>query len=96
MNFQILTLFPQMIESGLTEGVVGQAFKKNRLSYELINPRDFAEDVHRSVDDRPYGGGDGMVMLPQVLEAAFKARSCQEDHVIYMSPQGQTLNEKNK
>ncbi|MFN9067752.1 MAG: tRNA (guanosine(37)-N1)-methyltransferase TrmD, partial [Bdellovibrionales bacterium] len=94
MNFQVLTLFPQLIESVLSEGVVGQAFKRKMLGLDLINPRNFAEDIHRSVDDRPYGGGDGMVMLPQVLSTALMARPCHADHVIYMSPQGQTLNEK--
>jgi tRNA (guanine37-N1)-methyltransferase len=94
MNFQILTLFPQMIESALLDGVVGQAFKRKLLGLELINPREFSNDVHRSVDDRPFGGGDGMVMLPDVLCTALQARKVHEDHVIYLSPQGQVLNEK--
>lgn len=94
MNFQILSLFPEMIESYLKEGVVGSAYKNNRFTLQVINPRSFATDAHRSADDRPFGGGDGMVMMPEVMEAALNARAEKNDHVVYLSPQGSHLTEK--
>jgi len=94
MKFQIVTLFPKLIESYLAEGVVAQAAKKQIFSLECLNPRDFAYDGHRSVDDRPFGGGDGMVMLPEVLEKTLDARSDPSGPVIYLSPQGPHLTEK--
>ncbi len=94
MNFQILSLFPEMIQSYLQEGVVGSAFKKNLFSLQLINPRDFSVDNHKSVDDRPFGGGDGMVMMPETMELALESRLEKADHVVYLSPQGSALNEK--
>lgn len=93
MKFQILTLFPKLVESYLSEGVVQQAWKKNLFQFALINPRDFASDNHKSVDDRPFGGGDGMVMLPEILEKALRARPWKEGKVIYLSPQGKPLTE---
>ena len=93
-RFEILTLFPEMMNAFFAQGVVGQAVKRNILAYNLVNPRDFTADTHRTVDDRPYGGGDGMVMLCDPLEAAL--RSILDQHevkplVLYMSPQGQPL-----
>lgn len=93
MKFQILSLFPKFIESYLSEGVVQQALKKNLFEYAIINPRDFASDNHKSVDDRPFGGGDGMVMLPEILEKALSSRPWTEGKVIYLSPQGKPLTE---
>lgn len=93
MKFQILTLFPKLIDSYLSEGVVQQALKKNLFEYALINPRDFATDNHKSVDDRPFGGGDGMVMLPEILEKALSSRPWPQGKVIYLSPQGKPLTE---
>lgn len=77
MIFEVVTLFPEMV-TGMTDvGVVGAAFKKNLLTLTTINPRDFTGDVHRSVDDRPYGGGDGMVMMIEPLERALTALKAQ-------------------
>lgn len=93
IHFQILSLFPQIFQAVLQEGVVGSAFQKKICQLHLINPRDFSDDSHRSVDDRPFGGGDGMVMRPEILEKALNARPNQGDHVIYLSPQGTPLTE---
>lgn len=76
-------------------GVTGRAVQQNRLALATFNPRDYTRDVHRTVDDRPYGGGPGMVMMAEPLEAAIvdaKGGTGQEAVVVYMSPQGQTLN----
>lgn len=91
--FQVITVFPEMIENITASGVVGQARKKNLIEVSSINPRKFATDVHNSVDDRPFGGGDGMIMLAEPLEKAiFEAREkAPAARVIYLSPQGRPL-----
>lgn len=92
MRFQVVTLFPELIAAGAGAGLLGQAVKKGLLSVSTIQPRDFATDAHRSVDDRPFGGGDGMIMMPEVLEACVaRARADGPGRVVYLSPQGKTL-----
>jgi tRNA (guanine37-N1)-methyltransferase len=93
MNFSVITLFPEMVESVVSGGVVGRASKRSLMSMRCINPRDYAEDVHRTVDDRPYGGGPGMVMRSDCLLKAIRAEREKfgDCKVIYMSPQGKPL-----
>lgn len=100
MKVQVLTLFPELIEQAIQYGLMGQAVKKKLLEVSALNPRDFAEGVHKAVDDRPYGGGDGMVMsyLPlakglQSLGISVKSERPpgNSPQVIYLSPQGKTL-----
>lgn len=95
MKFQVITLFPEMIEAMTSSGVLGQAQNKNLLQVSTINPRKFTSDVHKTVDDRPFGGGDGMVMLAEPLVKAIgEANSeTEEAYVVYMSPQGAPLNQ---
>jgi len=90
MRFGIITLFPEMFAAVTDNGVVGRAVKQNMLSLQCINPRDFTEDKHRTVDDRPYGGGPGMLMKVEPLEKALVAMKAKlpSAKVIYMSPQG--------
>src|SRR5690606_13564345 len=73
LRFHIITLFPHLFESFRRSGVVGQALEKGIFSLELINPRDFTLDAHKTVDDRPYGGGDGMILKPEPLERALSS-----------------------
>jgi tRNA (guanine37-N1)-methyltransferase len=73
MKISIITLFPSMIEGFLTESIVGKAVKKGMVELELINLRDFAKDTYGSVDDRPYGGGAGMVLRVDVLHACLQS-----------------------
>lgn len=73
MHFQFISLFPEMIAESLAAGVVSQAIHAGKITYGITNPRQFAAGVHKSVDDRPYGGGDGMVMLPEILDESTKA-----------------------
>lgn len=95
MKIQIVTLFPELIAAASSSGVLGGAVKKGLLSVDCIQPRDFATDLHRSVDDRPFGGGDGMIMMPEILEACVKrARESGPTRVIYLSPQGPRLDDK--
>jgi tRNA (guanine37-N1)-methyltransferase len=91
-RFQVITLFPEMVQASMSAGVFAQALKKGLLELSTINPRDFTTDVHRTVDDRPFGGGDGMIMLAEPLEAAIaKAKAVQAAKVVYLSPHGTPL-----
>jgi tRNA (guanine37-N1)-methyltransferase len=93
----IITLFPDMFTALTSEGVVSRAFKNGMVDVKFWNPREFTSNVHQTVDDRPYGGGPGMVMMAAPLAAAIDAaRSRQSSlghvpHVIYLSPQGKKL-----
>ena len=94
MKFDILTLFPEMFVS-LEQSVIGRASQKKLIEINLINIRDFSKDKHKKVDDTPYGGGAGMVMMPDVVYNAYNSISQKEKaKVIYLSPQGKTLNQK--
>lgn len=90
MWFGVITLFPEMFQA-LQVGITGRAIKDQLLHLELWNPRDFAQDKYQTVDDRPYGGGAGMVMMAPPLQAAIQAAkqaSPKKPSVIYLSPQG--------
>lgn len=91
--YQVITVFPDLVESFGQSGVVGQARKKGLLRIETLNPRRFTQDVHQSVDDRPFGGGDGMVMLAEPLAQSIEACRAQrpQARVLSMSPQGKVL-----
>ena len=93
MKFDILTLFPEMFEP-LRYSIIGKAVEKKLIDINLINIRDFSKDKHKKVDDTPYGGGAGMVMRPDVVYDAFNFVKTENCKVIYMSPQGKTLNQK--
>ncbi|MCB1639573.1 MAG: tRNA (guanosine(37)-N1)-methyltransferase TrmD [Thiothrix sp.] len=92
MRFDVITLFPDLVQAVAACGVVGRALERELINLQCTNPRDFTHDVHRTVDDRPYGGGPGMVMKPDVLLAAIQAvRSNNPGPLVYMSPQGRPL-----
>lgn len=95
-QFQVITVFPEMIQAAMSAGVFSQAQKNSLLSLSCINPRDFTTDLHRTVDDRPFGGGDGMIMLPEPLEKSIAQAKLQQPtaKVIYLSPQGKSLTHK--
>ena len=98
MRIEVVTLFPDLVTDAASHGVTGRAREKGLWSLDTSNPRDFATDPHRTVDDRPYGGGPGMVLLAEPLEQAIAAararllqRGVSAPRVIYMSPQGEML-----
>lgn len=93
MKFDVLTLFPEMFEP-LKTSIIGKAVEKKLIEINLVNIRDFSKDKHKKVDDTPYGGGAGMVMRPDVVYRAFQSIQEEKAKVIYMSPQGKTLNQK--
>lgn len=94
MQFGIISIFPEMFQALTDQGVCGRAVSKGLVSVECWNPRDFTMDKYQTVDDRPYGGGPGMVMKTEPLKLAIeaaKAKLGSDSKVIYLSPQGQTL-----
>ena len=93
MKFDVLTLFPEMFDC-LNQSVIGRAVEKELIDINLVNIRDFSNNKHKKVDDTPYGGGSGMVMMPDVVYRAFQSVQSEKAKVIYMSPQGKTLDQK--
>ena len=94
MKFDVLTLFPEMFEP-LKQSILGRASKNHILEFNFINMRDFSKDKHQKVDDTPYGGGAGMVIMPNIVYDAYSSITDRENaKVIYLSPQGKTLNQK--
>jgi tRNA (guanine37-N1)-methyltransferase len=94
MRFDIVTLFPEMIRDAASYGVTGRAIEQGIVNLVLWNPREYTRDRYRTVDDRPYGGGPGMVMKLEPLREAIKAARRADDVrplVVYLSPQGRTL-----
>ncbi len=97
----VVSLFPEMFEAVSRHGVTGRAVEKGRIALEFWNPRDYATDRHRTVDDRPYGGGPGMLMKVDTLRAAIHAArqraaeaTGQRPRVVYLSPQGRRLDQR--
>lgn len=98
MQFDVVTLFPEMFAALTQSGVTRRAFEQGKCGLSLWNPRDFTTDNHRTVDDRPYGGGPGMVMMARPLEATINAAKQRQTElglaaprVVFMSPQGRPL-----
>ena len=94
--FGVVSLFPDMFAPFTQQGVIGRAVKSGTLSVDTFNPRDFTHDRHRTVDDRPYGGGPGMLMMVKPLTDAIQAAKKvggENSKVIYLSPQGKPLDQ---
>lgn len=89
-----MTLFPGMFPSVMDASMMARAQEKGLLDWGCVNPRDFAEDKHRKVDDRPFGGGPGMLMMAEPLEKAIKSVKKKKSKTILLSPQGKTFNDK--
>jgi len=94
MRFDVISLFPDMFDA-LRLGVTGRAIERELVQLVLWNPRDYSKDVHRTVDDRPYGGGPGMVMMVEPLLKAIEAakQAAPASKVIYLSPQGRQFDQ---
>lgn len=97
MRFDVVTLFPDMVLSASAYGVTGKAIENGLVGLAAWNPRDYTHDKHRTVDDRPYGGGPGMVMKYQPLRDAVQAAKAEHlrnaAKVVYLSPQGQRIDQ---
>ena len=97
MRIALISVFPQMLALVRDIGVTGRAVRDGRLELAAVNPRDFTTDRHRSVDERPYGGGPGMLMRPEPLAAAIDAgrrRVGEQAPVVYLSPQGRRFDDR--
>ena len=103
MRFDIMTLFPDMVDYILSESIIGRARKNNFIDVRLHNIRDYSEDKHRRVDDTPYGGGKGMLMMAPPIYNCYSAIldnqkaegiECETRRVVYMSPAGKVLTQK--
>lgn len=93
----VISLFPEMFDAITQQGVIGRAIKNGTIEFHSWNPRDFTHDKHRTVDDRPYGGGPGMLMMVQPLTDAIQAAKAEAGEgvkVIYLSPQGRKLDQQ--
>jgi tRNA (guanine37-N1)-methyltransferase len=92
-EFVVITLLPEILAGFSSSGVVGQALSRGLLGYRTVNPREFAEDTYKTVDDRPFGGGDGMVLTASpVLQAVRSVERSPRRRVIHLTPQGSVLN----
>jgi tRNA (guanine37-N1)-methyltransferase len=94
MKIDFVTLFPGMFPSVMDASMMARAKDKGLLEWSCVNPRDFTEDKHHKVDDRPFGGGPGMLMMVEPLEKAIKSVRKKKSRVIFLSPQGKTFNDK--
>ncbi len=94
MNFDIVTLFPEIIEAFFTNSIMARSVQSGAISYNLINFRDWAQDKHKSCDDAPYGGGAGMVIKPEPLGRALEAITAKDKRVIYPTPSGKPFTQR--
>ncbi len=96
MRFDVISLFPELVKETAKTGVTGKAFERGIAELAVWNPRNFTHDVHRTVDDRPYGGGPGMVMKVEPVRDAIRAAQQADSRaakVVFLSPQGKRLNQ---
>ena len=88
MKFHVLTLFPEIVESYFTASIMAKAVERKLVDYSLVNIRDFAFDKHRTCDDLTYGGGAGMLLMPEPVSLALDSVDAQNKRVIYLTPSG--------
>jgi len=95
MKVEIITIFPDMFQAIFEYGIIKRAIDKGIIKIICIDLRDFTKDKHRTVDDRPFGGGEGMVFKPEPLAAAIRSiKVSEKTKIIYLSPQGVVLNQQ--
>ena len=100
MYFDIMTLFPDLVNYVLGESIIGRAQKSGAIEVSTYNIRDYSEDKHRRVDDTPYGGGKGMLMMAPPIYRCYeavcekRADAVKSRRVIFMSPSGSVFNQK--
>lgn len=96
MHISLVTIFPEMLSAVTQYGITGRAVKNGKLNVEAVNPRSFTKDRHQTVDDRPFGGGPGMVMKVAPLVAAIDEAkaACPSARTVYLSPQGQQFTQQ--
>src|SRR6266498_1871201 len=93
MKIDVLTLFPEMFAGPLDVSIVARARKTGLLDLRVHNLRDWTHDRHKTVDDRPFGGGAGMVMKPEPIFEAVESLACEDTHVVLLAPVGRLFNQ---
>ncbi len=94
MRLDILTLFPNMFDGFINESIIKRAIEKDIVNINIVNFRDYTDDVHNKVDDTPYGGGPGMVLMPQPIFDAVESLRDDDSYVIMLTPSGRTYNQQ--
>lgn len=94
MKINVLTLFPQIVESYFRSSIMGRAVERGIVEYRVVDIRDYAQDKHRTCDDAPYGGGAGMVLKPEPLGRALEAVGAGETRTIYVTPAGKPYSQE--
>lgn len=94
MRIDILTLFPSMFEGFINESIIKRAIEKKLVEINIYNFRDYSTDPHKKVDDYPYGGGEGMVLMPQPIYDCVESIKTSDSYIILMTPQGVKYNQK--
>ncbi len=95
MKINVLTLFPEMFQTFVDTSILGRAVEKGLLEFHIVNIRDFSENKHKKVDDYPFGGGQGMLMMAQPIFSALESLGIdREKGIVYMSPRGEKLNQE--
>lgn len=94
MKFDIVTLFPELIEVYANNGIIGRAVENNYFQLDYVNLRDFSENKHKKVDDYPYGGGPGMLIKPEPMFKALDAIKKDNSYIIYLSPKGNLFTQR--
>ena len=94
MKIDILTLFPHMFDNFLSESIIGRAINNHQVIIDIHNIRDYSTDPHKKVDDYPFGGGRGMVLMPQPVFDAVDALKTPDSFIILMTPQGEVFKQK--
>ncbi len=93
MKINILTIFPKMFDGWQAEGMISKAIERGVVEINVIDFREYAENKHKKVDDYPFGGGEGMLLMPQPIMSAIEANNLDSTHVIFPSPKGSVLNQ---
>lgn len=95
MRFDVITIFPDLIESSFKHGITAKALENQKITLNTLNPRDFSGDKNGKIDDRPYGGGPGMIMEAEPMIQAIKAakRNSKNPYTVFMSPQGRVYDQ---
>ena len=95
MRIDVITLFPELIETYCSTSIIGRGIKAGRIAVKTYNPRDYCQDKYRKVDDTPYGGGVGMVLKPEPIFAALESIERESGSPVCMlTPQGQTFSQR--
>lgn len=93
MKFEIITLFPELIDLYAKNGIIGRAVENKLFQIDYVNLRDYSQDKHKKVDDYPYGGGPGMLLKPEPMFSALDAIKKHNSYIIYLSPKGSLFNQ---